>query len=183
MHSSIKQFLFAGLWCAIILFVVRCAIAKPTGLYESFGYAGEAISVSVILMGFYERILWRFNPFAKTPKINGYYSATIEYKNGEKFKKKNVNVKIKQSLLAVNVKIITNEITSNSITSYLEETNGEYILYYTYITNPQIKYSQENPIQYGTCRIIINNEDELNGIYWTSRQRTGDIKLKRSSVK
>lgn len=77
------------------------------------------------------------------------------------------------------MQITTNEITSNTIVANLVEENEEYILYYTYITNPKSKYSKENPIQHGTCRLMLSNKDYLTGSYWTSRQTIGDIELKR----
>ena len=61
----------------------------------------------------------------------------------------------------------------------LNYTDDEYILYYTYITNPKNKYSKLNPIQYGTCRLATSNPNNLVGVYWTSRQTIGDIELKR----
>lgn len=94
--------------------------------------------------------------------------------------KKEAMIKINQSLLSTKVKIFTNEITSNTITSNIVYENGEYVLYYTYITNPKSKYSRENPIQYGTCRVISKSESELQGSYWTTRQTIGDIYLKRN---
>lgn len=57
------------------------------------------------------------------------------------------------------------------------EENEQYVLYYTYITNPKSKYSKENPIQYGTCRLLINSTDKLTGTYWTSRKTIGDMEL------
>ena len=74
------------------------------------------------------------------------------------------------------MQITTNEITSNTIVANLVEENEEYILYYTYITNPK---SKENPIQHGTCRLMLSNKDCLTGSYWTSRQTIGDIELKK----
>jgi hypothetical protein len=163
----------------LVLFVIRCFISEPTSLYDYFGFAGEAIGVAIILMGFYERLLWQYNPLEKIPKIKGEYSGYIEYSYNGTFDKKEATIKIKQSLLSTNVKIITDEITSNTIASSIVYENGEFILYYTYITNPKSKYSKDNPIQHGTCRLIIDNNEELQGTYWTTRQTIGDIYLKR----
>ena len=175
-----KKLLTIGLWAAIVLFVIRCIISMPEGTYEIFSCAGEAISIALILVGLYEKFLWRFNPFEKTPKIHGAYSGIIEYNYNDKSDNKRTNIVIKQSLLSIHVVITTNETTSYTIASNLIKDNGEYILYYTYITNPKNKYSDDNPIQYGTCRFNLTNVNELYGIYWTSRNTKGDIYLKRS---
>jgi len=177
--DSIKMFVTVSLWIAIVLFVLRCIIAKHTELYDILRYASESIGVTVILMGLYERFAWKFNPFEKTPRISGSYSGIIEYVYNGKQENKNTNIKILQSLLSVNVKISTDEITSNTIASNIITENGDAVLYYTYITNPKSKYSRDNPIQYGTCRLIIDGKNELKGTYWTSRQTIGDLILKR----
>lgn len=91
---------------------------------------------------------------------------------------KSIQINIKQSLLQTNVEIITNEISSQSITSSLVLENEQSILYYTYITSPKSRYSTNNPIQYGTCRIMIRDGELPVGTYWTSRQTKGDITFK-----
>ncbi len=97
--------------------------------------------------------------------------------------KKDTLVKVKQTLLSIKIQITTNEITSNTIVGNLVEENEEYVLYYTYITNPKSKYSKENLIQYGTCRLLTNDKNRLVGTYWTSRQTIGDIELEKVNDK
>lgn len=179
MGDNTRKFITKGFWVVVTVFIIRCVISKPTSSYDCFGFAGETISVALILMGIYERWLWQFNPLEKVPNIKGEYIGNIEYNyNGKPDKKKTI-ITIKQSLLSTNVKITTNEITSSTISSGIVLENKEYVLYYTYITNPKSKYSKENPVQYGACRVIMKNKTELQGTYWTTRQTTGDIYLKR----
>lgn len=179
MEENTLKFIKKGFWVVIVLFVVRCLISKPASLYSYFSFAGEAIGVALILMGLYERWLWQYNPLEKIPKIKGEYSGNIEYSFNGTSEKKGASIKITQSLLSTNIKITTDEIISNTIASNIVFENGEYVLYYTYITNPKSKYSKDNPIQYGTCRVICKNKTELQGAYWTTRQTIGDIYLKR----
>lgn len=182
MKDSVKKLITIGLWTAIVLFILRYLITKPTELYDIFGCVGEAIGISVILVGFYERFLWKHNPFEKTPRIAGVYAGVLEYEYHGASGKKDASIKIQQTLLTVNLRITTDEITSNTVVSSLIKENEESILYYTYVTNPKSKYSKDNPIKYGTCRLIIDNKNELHGIYWTSGKTNGDITLKRSGV-
>jgi hypothetical protein len=177
MGDNILKFLMKGFWLVVILFVIRCFICEPISLYDYFGFAGEAIGIAIILMGLYERLLWKYNPLEKIPKIKGEYSGYIEYCYNGNLDRKKAVIKISQSLLSTNVKIMTNEIVSNTIVSNMVYENGEYILYYIYITNPKSKYSKENPMQYGTCRLLMKSKTELQGIYWTTRQTIGDIYL------
>lgn len=183
MSDNITSFLTKGLWVVILIFLIRCVISMPTSAYDCIGYAGEAISGSLIVLGLYERIIWKYNPFEKLPSIAGKYSGNIEYSYNGKYEKKKASIIIKQSLLTAHVQITTNEIVSSTITSNVVFENNEYVLYYTYITNPKSKYSKENPIQYGTCRVIMKNCNELQGVYWTTRQTIGDITLKKPTKK
>jgi len=183
MNDSIKNFLIISLCIAIGLFILLYAITKPTELYDIINCACKAISITVIFMGLYERFLWKFNFLDKTPRINGIYSGTIEYEYGGKFEMKKASIIIEQSLLSVRVKITTNEITSSTIIGNFVVENGENILYYTYITNPKSKYSRDNPVKYGTCRLVISNKNELRGNYWTTSQTIGDMILMRSDEK
>ncbi len=179
MDNKTKKFITQGLWVALVLFVIRYLICNFNSLYDFIGAAGEVISVTIIIIGLYSRFLWQYNPFEKTPKLMGTYNGVIEYNFSGIVEQKDISVTIKQSLFSIKVQITTNEITSNTIIGNLVEENDEYILYYTYITNPKSKYSKENPIQYGTCRLLTNTKNKLIGTYWTSRKTIGDIELKK----
>lgn len=175
MEERISKFITISLWIAVISFVLRCLISLPTSIYGCFGHIGEAIAVTVIIVGIYERWLWKYNFTDKTPRLRKIYQGKLEYMNNGVPQEKIITIHVKQSLLATSIKIITDEIISNSISSKLVYENNEYILYYTYITNPKSKYSDENPIQYGTCRLRLDKESNFHGTYWTSRKRVGDI--------
>jgi hypothetical protein len=180
---STKKFLSISLWVALAIFIIRCAVFTPESVYDFFGAAGEAVAATTILMALYNSVLWRFNPLEKVPHLMGEYKGTIEYNYFDKLQKKKAAIAIKQTALSVKVRIVTDQITSTSITSNLIKENDEWVLYYTYITNPKSKYSKENPIQHGTCRLVPESKTRLQGIYWTSRQTIGDISLNREDTK
>ncbi len=167
------------MWLSLILFVIRYFICKFDSVYGFISAMGEAICASVFLMEIYNCFLWKYNPFEKTPKIMGNYKGKINYSYNDNKSMKNVSLKINQTLLSVKVSMNTNEIKSNTVVSDLVKENDEYVLYYTYITNPKSKYSDANPIQYGSCRIGITNKDKLEGIYWTNRKTIGDISIRK----
>ena len=188
MGQNVNKVITRSAWTVIVVFVLRCLIGqfdflsflKCESWYDYFGAAGEAISFTTVILILYDKLLWKINPFDSTPKLSGEYTGTIEYTSNNQKKKKSTKVIITQTSLKVMVKITTNEITSNTIASNLVEENGEFVLYYTYITNPRSRYSDENPIQHGTCRLIKTGANTLEGQYWTSRKTIGDIKLTRS---
>lgn len=177
MGVRMVKFVTKCLWVALVLFVIRYLISNFSSVYDFFGAAGEVISVTVIIMGLYSTILWKYNPLERIPKIMGNYTGTIEYNYNGEPSKKEVAVSISQTLLSIKIQVTTNEITSNTIIGNLVEENNEFFLYYTYITNPKSKYSSDNPIQYGTCRLSTNTKNKLMGVYWTNRRTIGDIEL------
>lgn len=183
LDNKITKFLSESLWVVLILFVVRYLIWRFNSLYDFIGAAGEVISITIIIMGLYSGLLWRYNPLEKTPKLMGEYKGIIEYNFDGVKAKKDTFVKISQTLLSIKIQITTNEITSKTVVGNLIEENNEYVLYYTYITNPKSKYSKDNPIQYGTCRLLTNDKNRLVGTYWTSRQTIGDIELEKVNNK
>ena len=73
------------------------------------------------------------------------------------------------------MKLKSDETSSKTITSDLVEENGEFVLYYTYITNPLSRCSDENPIQVGTCKLVIDNINDIRGHYCTSRNTLGNL--------
>lgn len=180
MNNTTRKFLEKGFGVAICTFIIMYLLTKPHSLYDFSGCIGEAIGIALLLMVIYEHWLWQYNPLEKIPQIKGDYTGYIEYSYNGSYEKKEATIKINQSLLSTSVKIITDEITSNTIVSNIVYENGEYVLYYTYITNPKSKYSKENPIQYGTCRVVSESKTELQGTYWTTRKTIGDIYLKKT---
>lgn len=180
MNKRFSSFLKKSIVVGILIFILRLFFSLPETLYDFIGITGEVVSTTMFLMGIYCSVLWRFNPLEKTPKIMGSYKGVIEYNFNGEFEKKDVTVIIKQNLLSIKVQIVTNEIISNTITSDLILENNQHVLYYTYITNPKSKYSKENPIQYGTCKLLIYSKNKLVGTYWTSRQTIGDLELNKS---
>lgn len=181
MDDRIKKFSEKSLWVALILFVIRYLIFQFESLYDFLGAASEVIAVTLILMGAYNCFLWRLNPLEKTPKLMGTYKGHIEYNYNGESSSKDTKVIIKQTLLSIKVQITTNEITSNTIVGNLVVENDNYVLYYIYITNPKSKYSKENPMQHGTCRLVQQDKNTLVGTYWTSRQTIGDMVLIKDS--
>ena len=178
MEDRVKNYLKIPLYFTLVLFVVMNIVRKPPTLKDVFGCATTSITIAIVIMTVYEKWFWRFNPFTKTPKLQKQYDGKIEYLFEGTQREKSIMIHVNQTLLDTRIKIVTDEITSNLIASRIVYENQEYVLYYTYITNPKNKCSEKNPIQYGTCRIMLDNMAELQGTYWTSRKTIGDIYLR-----
>lgn len=177
MSEQVKKHLKVAFYIAIAIFIICSLISTPDSFKDISSNTGIAVLLTIIISGLYEKWGWRLNPFEKTPKLSNEYEGTIEFKYNGKTGNKNIRVYVKQSLFHLEIKLVTDETVSSTITSKIIKENGNYVLYYTYITNPKSKYSDLNPIQFGTCRFIIDDTNKLTGIYWTNRQSKGDIFL------
>lgn len=178
MKSNINNLLkWAGIISAII-FLVLIYFKGAENIWDYGGLAGEAAGYSSILVLLYEKWIWRYNPLIKTPKLKKEYSGLLKYNYDNIPGEKDIDITIFQTLNNINIIIKTDEVTSNSITSELIEENNQYILYYTYLTQPKNEFIDNNPIQYGTAKLLIDNVNEFNGIYWTISKTKGDIYFK-----
>lgn len=159
----------------LVIFIILYKLKMPESVLEYWDLILESTGYSVIAIVVYERYLWKYNPFVKIPRLKKKYTGILSYNYKGKFGEKNVEIEIKQSFLSTDVKLKSDEISSKTITSDLVEKNGEFVIYYTYITNPLSRCSDENPIQVGTCKLVIDNINDIRGNYWTNRKTIGDL--------
>lgn len=176
MNFKIEKILKVFLSGVVIFVAINWCIQKPNDIADYIQVIFESSGVSTLLVVLYNKYLWKIDPTNDLPKIGGNYTGHISYTYKDLPEKKETQAKIDQTFLDIKVSIITDEVTSSTTTSEIVKENSNYVIYYTYITNPKNKFSNDNPIQRGTCRLDIFN-DRLEGIYWTSRQTIGDIKF------
>ena len=180
MKEQLSRFVSKSIWVAIILFAIRCAIswkdlAENASLYNLYGFAGEAIGMTAILMAAYERFLWQFIPFEDVPVLRKVYTGTIKssYDNLER----KATLRIKQSLLSVHVTLITQESRSQSLSASIDEILGEKQLTYCYLNTPKSKVRHRNEVHYGTAMLCVENPNRLTGRYYTDRKTIGDMEF------
>lgn len=126
-------------------------------------------------MAAYERWLWRINPFEITPALKKIYTGKIvsSYDNIER----PIELYIKQSLLSVQITMVSAESRSNSLSASVTGINGENSLIYHYLNTPQSKYRDRSEVHYGTAVLTIIDGTMLKGRYYTDRKTNGDIEL------
>ena len=112
MRKSINSLIKMAMWVAVITFGIRCLISynqiqSGTSLYSVYGFAGEAIGISALIVTLYEKLLWKYSPFSKIPNISGEYIGTIKSDYDDKIR--NVNFTIKQTRLSVEIYVKTDE--------------------------------------------------------------------------
>lgn len=187
----VKLFLIVS----ILLTSICCFVNGITLNFAWVKYTGIVSSAMTVISLLYIKWIWRYCPWENIPRLAKKYKGEIHYTYGDSGIKK-AEILINQNLFSAHVRIKTDEITSDTITSDLIEEYGSWFLYYTYITNPRAKYSKDNPIQRGTARLEIKKPEYdlktwflnykypvncLTGTYWTTRKTTGDIVLQKES--
>lgn len=162
----------------LLIFIILYYFKTPSSVVDYWDLTLEATGYSVSGIIVYERLLWRYNPLVNFPKLKKYYIGKLKYNFQGISGEKDIELEINQTFLSISIKLKTDEISSKTITSELLDENGEYVIYYTYVTNPSSKYSEKNPMQLGTCKLLVDNINSINGIYWTNRRTIGDLYLK-----
>ena len=178
MREAYENLLKAFGWCAIILFAIRCAISLDSimtdfSFYSLWGFAGEAIGVTIILIALYEKFLWKINPFESMPKLACRYKGIVKstFDNIER----PARLIIKQTLTTVHITLITKESKSQSLTTSIDEIFGEMQLTYCYLNTPKNEVRSRSDIHYGSATLSLSNLKKIEGHYYTDRKTTGDM--------
>lgn len=170
MKGSIK--IFSGI--AIVVFIIICLF--DIELIDSISYS---ISISAFIYLLYDKSLWKYNIFDKTPRIYGEYIAENEsnFQGKTEFES---HIEIKQTRSSINIVETLRDGVCESVTASLRQStsNGKWFLYFTYLTHPK---NPGDDMHYGTSILCIHNRDHLEGSYFTNRtqQTKGKQVLKR----
>ena len=176
MSDNAKRLLEYSIWIGAAALAILALLFKPADLQTWLEYAGYAVPVATGFALLYERWLWRWNPLEKTPRLAKLYDGMLHYKFDGNEESKPIEVRVKQSLLRIQVSAKTDMNSSNSISATITDEHGESILYYQYRTAPDLTTKRENPMQYGASRMRIDaNDHHLRGSYWTDRPSRGDM--------
>lgn len=191
MGEQYKKFGKISIWLAIVIFIIRSGLSlgdiselvNNSNMvklsYTLFGFAGESIGISTVIMASFNVSFWKckyINKYiAKTPVLHKKYSGTFESSYDNKVR--SGELYIKQTFLKVTVTFKTGESFSDSILASIEEIHGVERLVYTYINEPRGELRDRSPLHYGTASLRIN-KNSLQGDYYNDRKFTGSMKMK-----
>lgn len=183
MASQLEKLIKKAMWVLLVAFAIRCFISYDSlkseitinTLYTIWGYAGEAVLVTSVLVFVYQHWLWKFDPTVQIPVLKKHYTGTIKSAwNGQDYVGE---MEIKQTYLNINVILKTNESKSKSVIASIDVMQGEQQLTYTYLNTPMATVRDRSEIHYGTAMLCVDKPDEITGIYFTDRKSTGDMKF------
>lgn len=182
MKKSIDSLTRLAMWIAVIAFAIRCFVSYDqiktnVSLYSIYGFAGEAIGISALILLIYEKFLWKYIPYSPIPNISGEYAGAIN--SDYDGKTRNIYLSIKQTRLSIEIFVRTDESVSRTVTGTIENIYGKDELVYTYMNEPNALHRSHSNIHYGTAIFILEGKDLLLGSYFTDRKTTGEIELKK----
>jgi len=146
------------------------------------------ISINIVLWTIFIKWAWKFKIFypwlVQVPYLSGKWKGTLK-SNWKDVKSKRISTEmtITQSFLHIQIKIKTGESRSHSLSSSfnIDEERGYQQLFYSYMNTPKAGIRNRSEIHYGTTLLNFEgfNIETLEGEYWTSRETTGELKLKK----
>ena len=179
MNERIQKLIKPGIIMAALTFAICCLIKKPQEFGDYTSNVSYAVTVVTLIFYIYEEWAWRIIPWNRPPVLKKQYSGTIRYTFKGTAGEKPIGIQIKQTWLGIDIKTNTDINSSVTITAAIVSEFGQDVLYYTYMTNPSAATQKSNPIQHGTCRMVLEGDNKtIRGKYWTSSNTTGDIEWK-----
>ena len=184
MNDVQKKFMSISIWITLLLFIIRLIIAGMTMKlslqtgYEIFGYAGEAISVTTVVMYFYNKYLWKYINICGLPILAKHYKGKLMFTWNGKMGERDVSIDIKQTFLSIKVAFGTQESTSDSINACITYINDEPYLQYLYLNVPNPNLREVSGIHYGHASFKLKADtSHLYGDYFTDRCTVGRIEV------
>ena len=190
-QSNVTRYTKPVLVFALVFGSVLWQLIRPSGPKEWLDLVGcVAIAANAFFL-LYDAWLWRLNPGERIPRLAKRYVGTLAYLEKGEHREKQIEFSFVQRRHSVLVETRTNESSSHSIASEIVVEDNAFVLYYVYRTTPVAEAESGNPIQLGTCRVVIPEQpfawsrawilprapDVLYGKYWTGRRTCGDIRF------
>lgn len=191
---NIRIFAFAILGLAFIVYGIIFTLTQnfdSIDFHKAITHVSTTISINIILWMLFIAWAWKWKIFypwlVPFPNLSGDWEGTIKSNWKEKeLEPIPIEVSITQNFFNVQVRIKTKESRSYSIGASFDIDNerGFQQLFYTYLNTPKAGVRERSEIHYGST--ILNFDGfkvkKMDGEYWTDRETTGEITLKKKNV-
>lgn len=158
--------------------------------YKAFLQIPKVVSINTLIWIIFVKWCWKWKIFrgwlVPFPNLSGNWKGQAIPKNtnpqtGRPYEPVDLEVTIKQTFLAIHVRIHSKEMESNSYSASfkLDNETDESRLCYSYLSKPKSNIRDRSPIHDGTALLTIKGEKEnkLEGEYWTNRATIGELYL------
>lgn len=196
MSDSTERYRRLWGWTLLVAFVLRTVFSwsEVTGyvtdgkiaelVYTVFGCAGEAITLSAIIMWLFDRSLWKL-PIINSltggmPVLAHEYEGVLVFERDgvtDSLHEKSCKLRVVQTFQSVSVVLETDESRSVSTMAAITLNDVDKRLVYTYVNEPDLHLRGKSDMHHGTAELHIDGTERLQGSYYTSRQTCGSMRL------
>lgn len=192
--AKLKNYAFITVILSIIIWIILIYHSKGSFLIttDCLFQIPSVVTVIGIIWTLFIKWGWKIKYFRNWlvpfPNLSGTWSGkvipnSINSETKQVYSPVGVSVEIRQTFLDIYIKVYSKEMESNSYSAsfIINEDTNEKRLCYSYLSKPNSNIRSRSPIHNGTALLSIQGEkeDELKGEYWTSRNSTGEMDLKR----
>lgn len=146
-----------------------------TGLTRVVSDFGIVITITFLATQLYTHLLWRFDPLCKIPILKKEYIGTVAYVYAGKAFSNEIKIKVKQSMDKVELDMSTPLMRSRTLNGCFVEDRGMPVLYYVFNIEPRTVNPYPNERRTGAARLLPNENNELEGYYWTDQGNQGRL--------
>ena len=180
--------LAACTWLAVAVFLYG---AKPElGFFKPMSIVTAVLAA---VLASFDRWLWRIPPFSwihGVPDLNGTWIGETRSTYQDPQTKTTVEpiksvAVIRQTYTSIYVRQFSVESISVSLAGKLvADSDGQMKVWYLFRNEPKLSVQDRSRVNYGGAHLAIGDEDEvLDGAYWTDRKTSGEISLRYVSSK
>lgn len=188
---NIRTFAYSIIGLAFFIYVIIFLITQNLSnidLQKAITHISTTITINIALWTMFIKWFWKWKIFypwlVQTPNLSGKWEGALKsnWDNG-KLEPIPTEMTITQSFLHIQIKIKTGESRSHSVGASfdIDEERGYQQLFYSYVNTPKAGVRNRSEIHYGTSLLHFEGFDinTLEGEYWTSRETTGELELKK----
>lgn len=194
-RHNIRVFAFAIIGLAFFVYAIIFLITQnleSIDFQKALTHISTTISINIIIWMVFISWAWKLKIFypwlVQTPNLSGTWKGKIKSNwNEGKTKSIPTEIIVKQDFFNISVRIRTEESVSHSISSSfnIDKDSNVQQLFYSYLNTPKAGIRERSAIHYGSTLLNFDGfkVDKMTGEYWTSRETTGEIELKRVKQK
>lgn len=188
---NVRAFAFTILGLAFGTYILIFLITQDLSSIDfnkALSHISTTISINIVFWIVFIKWLWKLKLFypwlVQIPNLSGKWKGTIisNWNEGNRDPIP-MEITIDQTFLNVQVRIKTAESRSFSIAASfdIDKDRGQQQLFYSYLNTPKASVRDRSEIHYGSALLVFEGFEvnEMEGEYWTSRETTGEIHLKR----
>lgn len=191
---NIRAFAFVILGLAFGTYVVIFLLTQDLSSIDfskALSHISTTISINIIFWLVFIKWLWKLKLFypwlVQVPNLSGKWEGTIKSNWGDgALDPIPMEIAIDQTFLTIQVRIKTEESKSYSLGASfnVDRDRGQQQLFYSYLNTPKPGVRDRSQIHYGSALLNFGGYrvNEMDGEYWTSRETTGEMHLKRVQV-